>query len=70
MSELRYHPTYCSLLGKHVWAIETKQADGSWKIVNCLDKDEGCFSLECLFTTPDGLWPYARQGVPRGRSVL
>ena len=57
--EFRYAPRYCALLRKHVWAIMTHQADGTWRIVNCLDKDEGCFSLECAFTTSGGEWPYA-----------
>ena len=57
-TEFRYQPKFCTLLRKHVWAIMTKQADGSWRVVNCLDKDEGCFSLECAFTTDHGEWPY------------
>ena len=56
--EFRYEPKFCKLLGKHVWAIRTQQADGSWKIVNCLDKDETCFGLDCAFTTDNGEWPY------------
>jgi hypothetical protein len=54
----RYQPKYCAFLRKHVWAILTPQADGSWRIVNCLDKDEGCFHLDCVFTTDHGEWPY------------
>jgi hypothetical protein len=61
--EFRYQPRYCTFLRKHVWAIATKQADGTWRIVNCLDKDEGCFSLECAFTTDCGQWPY-REAAP------
>jgi hypothetical protein len=57
-AEVRYQPRYCSFLRQHVWAIATKQPDGAWRIVNCLDKDEGCFSLECAFTTDHGEWPY------------
>jgi hypothetical protein len=56
--EFRYQPTQCQILSKHVWAIVMKQPDGSWRIVNCLDKDEACFSLECAFTTDHGVWPY------------
>ena len=56
--EFRYEPKFCTLLGKHVWAILTQQADGTWRIVNCLDKDETCFNLDCAFTTDNGAWPY------------
>ena len=56
--ELRYQPTYCAFLRKRVWAILTKQPDGSWRIVNCLDKDEDCFRLDCAFTTDHGEWPF------------
>ena len=55
--EFRYEPRYCSFFCKHVWAIRTPQADGSWKIVNCLDKDESCFGVDCVFTTSGGEWP-------------
>lgn len=56
--EFRYQPRYCALSGKCVWAIRTRQADGRWRTVNCLDKDDGCFQLECAFTTDHGEWPY------------
>ena len=56
--EFRYQPRYCSLLGKYVWAIRTKQSDGTWRVVNCLDKDDACFHLDCAFTTDQGEWPY------------
>ena len=56
--DVRYSPTYCALLGKYVWAMRTKQADGIWRIVNSLDKDEGCFNLDCAFTTDHGAWPF------------
>lgn len=56
--EVRYEPKYCAFLRQVVWAILTKQADGTWRIVNCLDKDESCFSLNCAFTTDQGEWPY------------
>ena len=56
--EFHYQPRYCAFLRKVVWAIATKQSDGSWRIVNCLDKDEPCFSLDCAFTTDQGEWPY------------
>lgn len=57
--EFRYEPRYCTFLKQHVWAICTQQPDGCWRIVNCLDKDEPCFSLTCAFTTSGGTWPYA-----------
>ena len=56
--EVRYVPRICTFLGKEVWAIMTRQADGEWRIVNCLDKDEGCFSQECLYTCSGGSWPF------------
>jgi hypothetical protein len=56
--EFRYQPRYCTLLGKYVWAIRTRQPDGTWRVVNCLDKDEACFHLDCAFTTDHGQWPY------------
>lgn len=56
--EFKYQPIRCALLNKQVWAILTKQPNGSWRIVNCLDKDEACFGLNCAFTTDDGDWPY------------
>ena len=57
-AEFRYQPRRCSFLNKLAWAIMTRQADGSWRVVNCLDKDEPCFSLDCAFTTDNGEWPY------------
>lgn len=56
----RYQPRYCTFLCKHVWAIVMRQPDGTWRIVNCLDKDEGCFSLDCALTADQGEWPYKR----------
>ena len=56
--EFRYQPKFCAFLRRTVWAIVTKQSDGSWRIVNCLDKDESCFHLDCAFTTDQGEWPY------------
>ena len=56
--EFRYQPKYCAFLRKKVWAIVTLQSDGTWKIVNCLDKDEACFHLDCAFTSDAGEWPY------------
>jgi len=56
--EFRYQPKYCAFLRTKVWAIVTKRADGSWKIVNCLDKEDACFHLGCAFTSDGGEWPY------------
>ncbi|HAM39821.1 MAG TPA: hypothetical protein DDX89_00505 [Candidatus Omnitrophica bacterium] len=57
--EMKYLPRQCPFVKKEVWAILTKQADGSWRIVNCLDKDKACFEQECAFTTDGGTWPFA-----------
>ncbi len=54
----RYAPKKCCLLRQPVWAIMMQQPNGSWKIVNCLDKEEGCVHLKCAFTTDEGTWPY------------
>jgi hypothetical protein len=56
--QLRYKPTQCRLRSRQVWAIRTRQDDGSWMIVNCLDKEHACARLGCAFTTPRGEWPY------------
>ena len=56
--KVKYLPCHCPFLNKEVWAILTKQADGSWKIVNCLDKDKDCFQQNCAFTTDGGEWPF------------
>ena len=58
-TEVRYRPTTCTVLRRQVWAILTQEPDGTWRVVNCLDKDEACFSLDCAFTTSGGQWPYA-----------
>ena len=55
----RYQPAQCALRNASVWAILRQQPDGTWRIVNCLDKDTPCFSLNCAFTTSGGEWPYA-----------
>lgn len=57
-AQYRFQPTSCALVRQNVWAIMTKQADGSWKIVNCLDKNESCFRRDCAFTMDNGQWPY------------
>lgn len=56
--EFRYEPKRCALLEREVWAILTKQPDGAWRVVNCLDKEEACFKRDCAFTTDHGEWPY------------
>ena len=56
--EMKYVPRHCPFLNEEVWAILTKQADGNWKVVNCLDKDERCFEHSCAFTTDGGTWPF------------
>ena len=68
-TEYRYQPQHCALLGKVVWAIMTKQSDGSWRIVNCLDKDEGCYHLDCCFTTDHGAWPYPQAPLAPAKPV-
>lgn len=68
--EFRYQPKYCAFLRKVVWAILTPQADGTWRIVNCLDKDEPCFGLDCAFTADQGEWPYKASPAERpGRGI-
>jgi len=57
--DVRYEPRYCTFLKQHVWAIRTRQLDGTWRVVNCLDKDQPCYAMECAFTTSGGQWPYA-----------
>ena len=57
--DIQYYPSECTIIRKPVWAVVTRQPDGAWRIVNCLDKDEPCFQCECVFTTDQGEWPYA-----------
>ena len=59
----KYLPRHCPFLNKEVWAIATKQADGSWGIVNCLDKHEPCFEHDCAFTVDGGAWPFGDAAV-------
>ncbi len=56
--DVKYLPRHCPFLNREVWAIVTRQADGTWKIVNCLDKDRPCFQYSCAFTTDGGTWPF------------
>lgn len=55
---IKYQPCHCVLLQREVWAILTRQADGRWQIVNCLDKEKECFTLGCAFTADGGEWPF------------
>lgn len=57
-SDVKYVPRLCPFLKREVWAIVTKQADGAWRIVNCLDKHHQCFEQECVFTVDGGGWPF------------
>ena len=56
--EVKYLPRHCPFVNREVWAILTRQPEGSWRIVNCLDKDHGCFQHACAFTTDGGAWPF------------
>ena len=67
--DLRFEPKYCAFLRQHVWAILTEQSGGGWRIVNCLDKDEPCFGLNCAFTASDGEWPYKASPAEQPQSV-
>lgn len=66
---VRFEPKYCAFFRTVVWAIQTQQADGSWRVVNCLDKDEPCFSLNCAFTSLEGEWPYKSSPMEQPQSV-
>lgn len=55
----RYERAYCQLRQQQVWAICTRQPDGTWRTANCLDKDQPCFDSPCAFTTDHGTWPFA-----------
>ena len=58
--EIKYRPCQCAFLRKEVWAILTRQSQGTWHIVNCLDKDAACYAQACVFTTDGGEWPFER----------
>lgn len=68
--EFRYHPNYCTVMRKSVWAIVTRQPDGTWRIVNCLDKDDACFKCNCAFTVDHGQWPYETPAGPIARPLV
>jgi hypothetical protein len=56
--DVKYLPRPCPFLKKEVWAILTKQAGGTWRLVNCLDKHEPCFEQDCAFTVDGGQQPF------------
>ena len=56
--DVKHVPRRCPFLKKEVWAILMKQADGTWRVVNCLDKHEPCFEHDCAFTVDGGEWPF------------
>jgi len=56
--DVTHLPRHCPFLKKEVWAIVTKQADSTWRIVNCLDKHQPCFEHNCAFTRDGGEWPF------------
>ncbi len=56
--DVKYLPRHCPFLNKEVWAILTKQIGGTWRIVNCLDKQQPCFEHDCAFTVDGGNWPF------------
>ncbi len=60
---VKYLARHCSFVKREVWAILTKHPDGTWKIVNCLDKDNACFQHDCAFTTDGGGWPFEQDQV-------
>ena len=62
--EVKYLPRHCPFVNREVWAILTKPSDGTWRIVNCLDKDQGCFQHACAFTTDGGVWPFGEAWIP------
>ena len=56
--DVKYLSQHCPFFKKEVWAILVQQADGTWRIVNCLDKHEPCFKHDCVFTVDGGEWPF------------
>ena len=56
--DVKYLPRDCPFFKEEVWAIVTKQADGTWRTVNCLDKHQPCFEHNCAFTVDGGEWPF------------
>lgn len=62
--EITHLPRQCPFFHKEVWAIVARQADQTWRIVNCLDKDHACYAQACAFTTDGGAWPFEDFQVP------
>ncbi len=65
--EVKYLTRHCPFVKQEVWAILTKQSDGTWEIVNCLDKDKICFQCDCAFTVDGGEWPFADAAIDDSR---
>ena len=55
--EVKHAPRQCRLRGMPVWAILTN-ANGEWRIVNCLDKEPACEPHRCALVTSGGIWPF------------
>ena len=55
---IKYGPFRCRFRNKEAWAILTKQVDGAWLAVNCLDKDRACEPHPCAFIVERGRWPF------------
>jgi hypothetical protein len=66
LPNVRYLPQRCPFVKREVWAIVVRQPTGRWRIVNCLDKDKGCFQQACAFTTDTGQWPFEERWVENG----
>ena len=62
--DVKYCSCQCRFLDRAVWAILTRQSDGAWQIVNCLDKHDACLRTPCVFAQRGGQWPFATG--PRG----
>lgn len=57
--QYRYAVRDCMIIGKPVWTVQVKQADGAWRIVGCVDQQEGvCHGWPCTFTMAGGAWPF------------
>ena len=67
--DVKYLAQCCPFLQQDVWAILTRQPDGSWRIVNCLDKHEGCYTMDCAFTTDGGQWPFNRPAAVPSQAI-
>ncbi len=67
--DMKYLPRQCRFLDREVWAILTKQPEGTWRVVNCLDKDTVCFQHECVLTTDGGEWPFVERDTPPAGSA-